>query len=548
MMGGIIMNIRLFLMLLALIIISAHVDAAVQIGTPSPSSVIIKNPTVSTTGGGSNSSGNFTQAQADALYWRLDASNDPPTSSWDMGTKGFFNIGNSTFSGSDYFYKHRGATMFYWNGTDGTKQNYHYLDPDNNAVDYIVDVVLGASNSLYINDVQYSKDGIFKLGGAGTDYDISNADPMTGGITLEGGMFDVDSNDGTVKVTTGASFVVEDLLNCDTDTEKLETDGSGTFYCGINPQGGNTSWNQSYANTLYAGIQWGYNQTTPAITDINSRFWNRTQTYNRTEIDAKAMNYTNVALTNISNTFSQIQNFSAGIKSGGDLNFSIGITETRSINFVNSTNGIRASLNYIWGTGANSHYLIGRNDTKAVNLNDGASMKFYDNTPGRLEIFGDTPEIRMRGMRSSGGTVLSPFTMYATSSSTNLSNYWGGFIWYGDFGSGSTLPTMNYMGIGVHNNTAYNNITLKVCPDDKIGINIAGTGCASYPLDVRRNVSGISIKSEAGIQAGNYYSSDGTLGITTTINVTRSVDFVGTVATYCQITTKNGLIVTNGCT
>src|SRR3972149_10791323 len=35
---------------------------------------------------------------------------------------------------------------------------------------------------------------------------------------------------------------------------------------------GNASWNQSYANTLYASIIWGYNQTTPAINDINNRF------------------------------------------------------------------------------------------------------------------------------------------------------------------------------------------------------------------------------------------------------------------------------------
>lgn len=67
--------------------------------------------------------------------------------------------------------------------------------------------------------------------------------------------------------------------------------------------GDNASWNQSFANTLYANIQWNYNQsspfytwlstflynynqTIPAITDINNRFWNRTQSYNKTEIDS----------------------------------------------------------------------------------------------------------------------------------------------------------------------------------------------------------------------------------------------------------------------
>lgn len=50
--------------------------------------------------------------------------------------------------------------------------------------------------------------------------------------------------------------------------------------------GGNASWNQSFANTLYASIVWGYNQTTGAINDINARFWNRTQSYNTTQVDA----------------------------------------------------------------------------------------------------------------------------------------------------------------------------------------------------------------------------------------------------------------------
>ena len=58
------------------------------------------------------------------------------------------------------------------------------------------------------------------------------------------------------------------------------------IYAPISVTGDNSSWNQSLANTLYAGIIWSYNQTTPAITDINSRFWNRTQSYNKTEVDS----------------------------------------------------------------------------------------------------------------------------------------------------------------------------------------------------------------------------------------------------------------------
>lgn len=46
-------------------------------------------PTVSTTGGGSSSNSSFNQSFADATYWRLDGSNDPPSGNWDMGLKNF---------------------------------------------------------------------------------------------------------------------------------------------------------------------------------------------------------------------------------------------------------------------------------------------------------------------------------------------------------------------------------------------------------------------------------------------------------------------------
>ena len=50
----------------------------------------------------------------------------------------------------------------------------------------------------------------------------------------------------------------------------------------------NNSWNQSFAGTLYAGIAWGYNQTSPAVSDIDSRFWNKTQTWNATQLYNKS--------------------------------------------------------------------------------------------------------------------------------------------------------------------------------------------------------------------------------------------------------------------
>src|SRR3989344_3869269 len=57
-----------------------------------------------------------------------------------------------------------------------------------------------------------------------------------------------------------------------------------------------STYNATYALWAYNQTQpftdwlstflYNYNQTTPAITDINSRYWNRTQTYNNTQIDA----------------------------------------------------------------------------------------------------------------------------------------------------------------------------------------------------------------------------------------------------------------------
>lgn len=437
------------------------------------------------------------QTEADALYWRLDGSNDPPTSSWNMGGKGFEDTGNSTYNGDEYFYKKRGATMFYWNASDGTKQNYHYLDPDNNAVDYIVDLVLGSTNSLYINDVEFSKDGIFKLGGDGTDLEINNADPSTGGVLIEGGLIEADSNYGNVIIGssgTGAQLELQNLPSCDSDSEKLETDAGGLIYCGVNPSGGsNSSFNTTYNNLL--------NQNCPSGSVVNGTLSNGT--FICTTVSTGSANFTNVAFINGTNGFTGVNNFSRGIQIGGNVNFTgMGLTDRRYFDFINTSGQTRARVGYFYNTGANSYYWIGRNDTRPTSMSQGSLMRFYDNTPGRLEIYGDTPSIKLTAMRASGGTIIPIFDMNAISTSTNLSNSWGNIIVYGDMGSGSTIPPNTYWCAGAHNNTAFNNCTLKWNPQQRFGIAISGTTQPSYPLDVRTNVSGITINSEAAILTG----------------------------------------------
>jgi len=48
------------------------------------------------------------------------------------------------------------------------------------------------------------------------------------------------------------------------------------------------AYNQTYSGSTYNSTYdlYAYNQTTGAINDINNRYWNRTQTYNSTQIDA----------------------------------------------------------------------------------------------------------------------------------------------------------------------------------------------------------------------------------------------------------------------
>mgnify|MGYP001562628384 CR=1 FL=1 len=103
--------------------------------------------------------------------------------------------------------------------------------------------------------------------------------------------------------TTTFNSTYANVLNqqCPSGQVVNGTLSNGTFTCvadgGGNPfnQVLNTTSNVTFNNITViqditiSGIrvlQWLYNQTIPAIDDINSRFWNRTQSYNKTEIDS----------------------------------------------------------------------------------------------------------------------------------------------------------------------------------------------------------------------------------------------------------------------
>ena len=64
-----------------------------------------------------------------------------------------------------------------------------------------------------------------------------------------------------------------------------------TLYASISVTGDNSSWNQSLADTLYAGIEWDYNQSTPVFDYITSQEASWLSTYNAT-YDTWAYNQT----------------------------------------------------------------------------------------------------------------------------------------------------------------------------------------------------------------------------------------------------------------
>ena len=67
-------------------------------------------------------------------------------------------------------------------------------------------------------------------------------------------------------------------------TSELAWNGNYTIFTGlINNASYLSTFNSTYAT-------WAYNQTTPAITDINNRFWNKTLSYNTTQINNMIIN------------------------------------------------------------------------------------------------------------------------------------------------------------------------------------------------------------------------------------------------------------------
>lgn len=134
----------------------------------------------------------------------------------------------------------------------------------------------------------------------------------------------IDDPDGqgvSLNFTTPLVFSNSGLVSCDADTEKLETNAQGVLVCGTAVSGGssynvtyqstsndvtanrslwfyNMSFNKSATDLYYSPITLGYNQTTPAISYVDSKNY---------------ITSSNVAYINISNNFARSQNVSGNL-------------------------------------------------------------------------------------------------------------------------------------------------------------------------------------------------------------------------------------------
>ena len=114
-------------------------------------------------------------------------------------------------------------------------------------------------------------------------YDDSDDDESLFAFFNNGG-----SNGGIFSYNSSTStFYIKDGIPSGTEKKHLDVDGNisadyfigdGSYLTGLS--GDNSSWNESYADTLYAGSEWGYNQTYSGSTyNITYDTW----AYNQTE-------------------------------------------------------------------------------------------------------------------------------------------------------------------------------------------------------------------------------------------------------------------------
>jgi len=254
------------------------------------------------------------------------------------------------------------------------------------------------------------------------------------------------------------------------------------------------------------------------------------------------MDYTNLILSNQSNTYSNgtgLQNFSNNniittgkMRVGPNNDYEIlhdgTANDFEGLEFFDSTGtSLRAQMKALWSNdGATEYYVIGSGGWKGARS---LTLQLMASN-AEMTLTGNTPRINLAGKSGgSGGKVLQLFHITQDNTDGGLgAQNWGDI---GIYGSGKTAPippSVVYWFWDASPSSAYNNATIKLTPDDKFGINIPNTTAPAYPLEVRKNVSGITIWSEGSVNASTLTARDGYTG--SCINAS----YVGGIVTGCN--------------
>lgn len=155
--------------------------------------------------------------------------------------------GNFTFDsdGNNFYTIFRGETA------SPDNQELRIGVNDNNAIfDYFQDSDEGSAHSI-----------LWDFVGGGMDLDLFNYIWKSDGVS----QFTLDRAGGLFLNNVSADFFLGDgsqLTNLPSgDNSSWNQSFADTLYADISVTGDNSSWNQSRADELYAEIQWGYNQT-----------------------------------------------------------------------------------------------------------------------------------------------------------------------------------------------------------------------------------------------------------------------------------------------
>ena len=172
-----------------------------------------------------------------------------------------------------------------------------------------------------------------------------------------------------------------------------------TLYADISLIGDNRSWNKTYADTLYSGIEWDYNQTTPAITYtdvtntsmtswIDATFLKIISMFTKSEINSMILSNKTEIYSTANSNYTNLTDFI--VTQGGDnksWNVSYADTLYAGIEWdFNQTVMNHSKLNTLQGGNANEYYHVNSSTyTQLINnawlwITSSSLSDFYNKT------------------------------------------------------------------------------------------------------------------------------------------------------------------------